>query len=1097
MNRLSLVFLLTSLLASTANAQSKELAPKQESEVRIDDSEEGKAAEGASVPATTATKTAPHASRQTSSQEMQQDGSPGSEDAGSSPPPAPSERSEVAKDAPARPMQPVAAKPLPEGTVDELRDRALALEGLSTGELDAKIPTDELFDVDPLDPEVVRKEAKALLRSLANLQRPRKHRAATAGAAGAASATESSTTKQSPTRRWQERIVQSQIEFFNLSPRERRTRLAAYDDERAVVEAALARNESAERAAAAERARQAALEAARSAHSEAERLVQEELARLLAIERRHAELEGSLVMKRDLVGEREEAALKLQRRVRELLASHADPEAADELYRQVRERLEKTRERLSGALWTDLPEVPRPTAKNPLAGLTLDLDTKAIEERRARMAREAERLERAVQSAHELRTAQLYTEMRALNELRLSLLPRLPDQRRKAITGFGIVGVQHAADELRQVALTLRYHLKSTLQWARGKHAGAGGPSAFTTGATALQLLLVFIAFVWVKRRVRPALSFIKDRLLQDRQGGLHPRRQATVRGIDILERIERSTLFLVFFWLAHWVLPPEAKDQLEVRILHSAVTWLLGATVVIQLIDAVAATQRSSRLDTSSALRLRSLRLVGRTAAAIGLLLSVSSHLVGEGTIHSWVTTFTWTLVLPFFLLLSYWWRPVVVSRIEAARRKKPFQEWVLDHQQGVLGLFLVGFAGIHLLAQGLVKELRARADELVVTRRLLAYLFQRQLDKKAESDERKTALPLEGPIFDALAPEVGSAQLLAGKTDGALASLIDGLQSKHQGLHAVVGERGAGKTSALDRVAQSCSGAVIVRCASSSLDQLREALAEALGLAKETPLAEVAATVQRDEKVDVVLVDGVERLIQPVIRGISAFDEFVQAIRPASGSVAWVLAFDEAIWHFFEGARGAEPTFDTTIRLPPWSESDIRQLLEERCRAAGIQPNFDLLIPELPEDADDIELQDAIEAAATSYYRLIWDYSDGNPSVALHTFRRSLARTTDGEVMVQLFHAPRTSELEELPDASAFVLRAVVQLGSATADQIANVTKLPERQVLDTLRFGRARGYFDETESGVRITWGWFRPITRYLMRRHLLPTRVRRLA
>ena len=86
-------------------------------------------------------------------------------------------------------------------------------------------------------------------------------------------------------------------------------------------------------------------------------------------------------------------------------------------------------------------------------------------------------------------------------------------------------------------------------------------------------------------------------------------------------------------------------------------------------------------------------------------------------------------------------------------------------------------------------------------------------------------------------------------------------------------------------------------------------------------------------------------------------------------------------------------------------------------------------------------------------------------------------------------MFAAPDVRELETLPDPAVFVLRAVVQLEFAAVEDIEQATKLSNTEVLDALRFGLRRNYFELRDGRYWVTWAWFRPITRFLERRHLL--------
>jgi hypothetical protein len=185
----------------------------------------------------------------------------------------------------------------------------------------------------------------------------------------------------------------------------------------------------------------------------------------------------------------------------------------------------------------------------------------------------------------------------------------------------------------------------------------------------------------------------------------------------------------------------------------------------------------------------------------------------------------------------------------------------------------------------------------------------------------------------------------------------------------------------------------------------------------------------------------------------------------------------------------RGARPLFDTVIHLRAWDDAAIARLLRERAAAAGVEPSFEQLVGELPSDGDQLDYEEALERAASNYYRLIWDYSSGNPGVALHTWRKLLGVADDGSVRVRLFEAPRIEELEELPDSAVFVLRSLVQLERAEPEAICRATGIAANEVEDALRFGLVRGYFRYAADGYSVNWSWFRVITRFLQRRHLL--------
>ena len=118
-----------------------------------------------------------------------------------------------------------------------------------------------------------------------------------------------------------------------------------------------------------------------------------------------------------------------------------------------------------------------------------------------------------------------------------------------------------------------------------------------------------------------------------------------------------------------------------------------------------------------------------------------------------------------------------------------------------------------------------------------------------------------------------------------------------------------------------------------------------------------------------------------------------------------------------------------------------------------------------------------------------MVWDFVRGNPALALEVWRSSLGVDGGGAVRVRPMQSPPADRLEALPDASLFVLRAVLQMAPASVLDVAQATRLTEAQVENAFRFGQVHGYLSEEAGKVRITWPWLRSVLRILERRHLL--------
>jgi hypothetical protein len=221
----------------------------------------------------------------------------------------------------------------------------------------------------------------------------------------------------------------------------------------------------------------------------------------------------------------------------------------------------------------------------------------------------------------------------------------------------------------------------------------------------------------------------------------------------------------------------------------------------------------------------------------------------------------------------------------------------------------------------------------------------------------------------------------------------------------------------------------------------------------------------------------------------GLAAFDALLATASRHSSKTTWVFALDEVIWLFLQRARGARPLFDHVIHLQPWREEEIIFLLQARTEHVGLEPSFERLLEKLPPNADEIDKQEALARRASSYYRLLWDYAAGNPGVALHMWRRSLGTGDDGVTHVRFFQALDATDFESLPDPAVFVLRAVLQLAPAKPEEIARATMLNAADVAAALRYALARGYLEERDGRYTVAWTWFRAMSLFLERRHLL--------
>lgn len=887
-------------------------------------------------------------------------------------------------------------------------------------------------------------------------------------------------------------LDRARLAFYSLPLERRRALLAAHA--RRVSEAATPSDAEA-RAREAEEQRVLALKAARDARSEAERLVSEEYARLLDVERKQAGFEKTLQLDRAEVAALRETTLGWQRRAREARSPGAAPGSADLLYGDLRTALRSARDRLDAALddvGREKSDVPV-AGPDPLTDLPPNLDATQARDERRRVEETALRLATMDRAQSATRASELLDTVDALNSERLALLPFLSAAKRTSITGFTAAGADQAASELRHLALIARYHRYAATAWVRSlrTHERKGlGSTVGTVVLAVLEWTAALGAFIWFRRRTPGALRLAHKRAREsDRHERLDSPSSST-RVFAFALEVHRPVEWLALSLLLSWLLPDSARDLLEVQLVTVVVEWVIGGALVVVVVNAIAATDGTvAHAGDAPTLRLRSLRLVGRVVVAFGLVLVLTTRLVGAGTIYQWVLSTCWFASIPVFLVLVRWWREVVFERIERPRKKTTLERWVLANRAGWKSFFAATIGGVYLFVRGAYRAVRGRISRFRVTRSVLAYLFRRELGKLEAERAELVSARIADDVFEALGPDVASRKVVSVDADEEIDRLHERLRERRGGMVAVVGSFGMGKTTVLEALHAEFTDTAMVTALDGTEAALRADLGRALGLATSPTIEAAARALVSSSQSRAVLVDDAQRYVRPMMGGLATFDALFAAASQTSGTTTWVFTFDELLWLFLQRARGSRPLFDDVIRLRPWREEQIVELLRDRTADAGVAPSFERLLERLPPNADELDKLEALEGRAASYYRLLWDYAAGNPGVALHMWRRALGADADGATHVRFFQAPDAADLELLPDQSVFVLRAVLQLAPVTPAEIGHATMLSAADIANALRYAEARTYVSQRDGKYAVTWTWRRALSLFLQRRHLL--------
>ena len=173
--------------------------------------------------------------------------------------------------------------------------------------------------------------------------------------------------------------------------------------------------------------------------------------------------------------------------------------------------------------------------------------------------------------------------------------------------------------------------------------------------------------------------------------------------------------------------------------------------------------------------------------------------------------------------------------------------------------------------------------------------------------------------------------------------------------------------------------------------------------------------------------------------------------------------------------------------IVLDPFDQRQVRELALTRLEKMGIEADFSGVVRN-SIFAGDPELE--LERATATFFRLLAEASEGNPSVALEMWVRCLEPgAEEGRLQVRLDDCLSAFVLEETTDGDLFVT-AVRTQNIIAERELVRVTNMSPAQVRSTVKHLHSMGVLSTDNDRVWIEPLFLPVVSRTLRRRRFIP-------
>ncbi|MGR5175229.1 AAA family ATPase [Vibrio parahaemolyticus] len=677
-----------------------------------------------------------------------------------------------------------------------------------------------------------------------------------------------------------------------------------------------------------------------------------------------------------------------------------------------------------------------------------------------------------------------YLTLNSLSHSKQALLELATDKTFEQLTGFGPDGVTQFRQELSITKLNAEYfvyfHLRSFKTLIKEIFI-----SPIPVIWAGIKVFIIYSLLMWWLANEKRLFEQFKTHVTASTS-----KPPMWVRAIWYLGRASKSIAWLIAITVSLQIISTiEALSQLV--YLELLTWWVLGGAIAISFILEFVQRNSLATSKTVAALRLSTVRRYVWSFIVAGLVLQIASQTLGKGTIYYWISSFftLWFALITLSVIIM--WKKTVFESLDKVAEKPLYVIWSTSKKDVfLLGIIATSVVTLWLAFHHLKNKLIGLLSQYTVFNQALTYLFKIEVAKQTGSSTDHNLVRIKGDdAFNYVLPGNDFSPLVTYAKDE-IQQLSKYLLTNSPAICVVSGERGVGSTRLLKQILHKVRNAepVYVNCPISGYNQLLVHLAVSLGLDEETSEVKILNHLRKSEIHYLIAIDNCQRLVKPKVGGLNDLIRFTNLLRRSKKSHRAVFSIEKASWRFVDRARGERLLFDWVAFLPKWSEQQISALLDSRINQQQSLPvNFEGLVVPKQWDNDSESEEDR---ARQGFYRILWHYSDGNPTVALRFFRFSLRKdkSTDN-VVVRLFHAPESEELDKMPKPMLAILRSIVQLEAASPEDVSDCTQLTISEVIGTLRYFQSRGYIEWKEDKARISDHWFRHITNVLDRQHLL--------
>lgn len=365
------------------------------------------------------------------------------------------------------------------------------------------------------------------------------------------------------------------------------------------------------------------------------------------------------------------------------------------------------------------------------------------------------------------------------------------------------------------------------------------------------------------------------------------------------------------------------------------------------------------------------------------------------------------------------------------------------------------------------------------------------------ATTDARRKELPYIYQRLFRVAPLHDERFFTGREADlAAIGTAFANWQDGHEGITALVGERGSGRTTLLNFAEQRFFAdlpVVRIDLAERGSDPgfLRKALKSAFPDLKSRTPENMIAELETAEEPLVCILENLQYFYLRTVRGFEAVETLMELFAKTGRRIFWVVTCTRYAWNYLDKVLGLGRSFTTVLELGQISPEAIEAIILKRHRVTGFELEFEAP-PHIAESRRFRKLAGPAEQQAflqAHFFDQLEKFGSGNITVTQLYWLNAIRRFDDDRIVLNPEVNLDSAFLYELPPEELFALGAILQHEALGVAELARVMRIGERRADLILTTLANRGILLEGGPGFMIHPFLYRPMVTVLKVKNII--------